>query len=344
MAGVTLGQQSGLLGSAERLATQVFVRAGVLPWFLIFSIIIFTFATETFLTGQNFMLVARQATYLVMVAMGQMVVLLTAGLDLSVGVMFAIASVVSSMVMVDVFNASGKEAVWGSIIAGCAAGMASGLLVGAINGIGVAFFRVPPFIMTLAMSTIVFGIALTITGGTPIYGMPDEFASVFGYGSAIGVPVPIWITIGFVVLVYVLLSWTRTGRYFYALGGNLKASMLSGISTRYYLFMAYVVCAAITTVAALMLTARLESGESNIGRDYPLNSIAACAIGGVSLFGGTGRLLNVVLGSIFIILVQNGMNLMRIGSYQQMIVIGILLVLAVIADNYRQKMLLTLKD
>lgn len=343
MAGATL-EQPGVLRTTERVATQVFVRAGVLPWFLVFSIIIFTFATETFLTGQNFMLVARQATYLVMVSMGQMIVLLTAGLDLSVGVMFAIASVISSMVMVDHFNASGKEAVWGSIILGCLAGFGSGLVVGAINGIGVAVFRVPPFIMTLAMSTIVFGIALTITGGTPIYGMPDTFASVFGYGAAAGVPVPIWITIGFVIVVYVLLAWTRMGRYFYALGGNLKASMLSGISTRYYLFMAYVVCAAITTVAALMLTARLESGESNIGRDYPLNSIAACAIGGVSLFGGTGRLLNVVLGAIFIILVQNGMNLMRIGSYQQMIVIGILLVLAVIADNYRQKLLLTLRD
>lgn len=343
MAEVTHGQPAALK-SLERIATQVFVRAGVLPWFLIFSIIIFTFATETFLTEENFKLVARQATYLVMVSMGQMIVLLTAGLDLSVGVMFAITSVISSMVMVNYFNASGGEAVWGSIIIGCVAGLAAGVAVGVINGIGVAFFRVPPFIMTLAMSSIVFGIALTITGGTPIYGMPEEFASIFGYGSALGVSVPIWITIGFVILFYVLLSWTRMGRYFYALGGNLKASMLSGISTRYYLFMAYVMCALITTVAALMLTARLESGESNIGTAYPLNSIAACAIGGVSLFGGTGRLLNVVLGAIFIILVQNGMNLMRIGSYEQLIVIGILLVLAVIADNYRQKLLLTLKD
>ncbi len=343
MAGA-MRKQVELMGSIERVAAQVFVRGGVLPWFLVFAIIIFTFATESFMTGQNFMLVARQATYLVMVAMAQMVVLLTAGLDLSVGVIFAIVSVISSMVMVDHFNASGKEAVWGSIILGSLAGLGAGLIVGAINGVGVAVFRVPPFIMTLAMSTIVFGIALTITGGTPIYGMPEEFAGVFGYGSALGVPVPIWITIGFVVITYVLLAWTRMGRYFYALGGNLKASMLSGISTRYYLFMAYVVCAAITTVSALMLTARLESGESNIGSDYPLNSIAACAIGGVSLFGGTGRLANVVLGAIFIILVQNGMNLMRIGSYQQMIVVGILLVLAVIADNYRQKVLLTLRD
>ncbi|MGD9538225.1 MAG: ABC transporter permease [Alphaproteobacteria bacterium] len=330
------------LKTVERIAAQVFVRGGVLPWFLVIAIIIFTAATDTFLTGQNFMLVARQATYLVMVAMAQMIVLLTAGLDLSVGVTFAITSVISTMVMVGVWDGSGAG--WGAILIGCLAGLAAGTSVGVINGIGVAIFRVPPFIMTLAMSTVVFGIALTITGGTPIYGMPETFANVFGYGSAAGVPVPIWITIGFIILVYVLLAWTRMGRYFYALGGNLKASMLSGINTRFYLFAAYVMCALITTIAALMLTARLESGESNIGRDYPLQSIAACAIAGVSLFGGTGRLLNVVLGAVFIILVQNGMNLMRIGSYQQMIAIGILLILAVIADNYRQRVLLTLRD
>ena len=198
--------------------------------------------------------------------------------------------------------------------------------------------------MTLAMSSIVFGIALMITGGTPIYGMPDNFANVLGYGRGLGVPIPIWITIGFIILMYVFLNWTRMGRYLYALGGNLKASQLSGISTRFYLFMAYVVAAGITTIGAIMLTARLESGEGNIGKEYPLLSIAACVIGGVSLFGGTGRLPNVVLGAIFIILVQNGMNLLRISSYMQLVVIGVLLILAVIADNYRQKLLLMLRD
>ena len=330
------------LERAEYFATLIFVRAGVLPWFLLISIVVFALTTDNFLSGRNLMQVARQATYLVMVSMGQMVVLLTAGLDLSVGVMFAMVSVITSMAMVSAWD--GGTAATGAILIGCLAGFGAGTSIGVLNGIGVAVFRVPPFMMTLAMSSIVFGVALMITGGTPIYGMPDDFANILGYGRGLSVPIPIWITIGFIILMYMFLNWTRMGRYLYALGGNLKASQLSGISTRFYLFMAYVVAAGITTIGAIMLTARLESGEGNIGKEYPLLSIAACVIGGVSLFGGTGRLPNVVLGAIFIILVQNGMNLLRINSYMQMVVIGILLILAVIADNYRQKLLLMLRD
>ena len=134
------------------------------------------------------------------------------------------------------------------------------------------------------------------------------------------------------------------GRYFYAIGGNLKASILSGINTRFYLFMAYVLCAALTAISGIMLTARLETGEANIGATMPLESIAACVIGGVSLRGGTGRLMNVVLGAIFINLVQNGMNLARIESYLQIVVIGILLIIAVVADQLRQRVMAKLRD
>jgi ribose transport system permease protein len=127
-------------------------------------------------------------------------------------------------------------------------------------------------------------------------------------------------------------------------GGNLKASRLSGINTRTTLFLAYVLCAALTSIAGLMLTARLETGEANIGASMPLESIAACVIGGVSLRGGVGRLSNVVLGAIFIGLVQNGMNLARIDSYLQTVVIGALLILAVVADQFRLKLIAELRD
>ncbi len=327
-----------MLGKLESFAIRIFVRGGVLPWFLLIAIITFSTSTDSFLTGENIFNVARQSIYLVLVSMAQMVVLLTAGLDLSVGVMIAITSVVSSMVMVATWSGEGTGLI--AIIAGCAAGLGAGTSVGVINGVGVALFRVPPFMMTFAMSGIVFGIILMITGGLPVYGIPDSFGAVLGYGVAGGVPIPAWITIGFVLLMFVFINRTRMGRYLYAIGGNLNAAVVSGVSTRFYLFMAYVVTAALTSVAALMLTARVGGGESNIGADYPFFSLAACLIGGVSFFGGIGRLPNVVMGAVFIMLVENGLGMLGVNSYVHMLLIGAILILAVIAETYRQKLIL----
>lgn len=336
-------EQTGPTGfSLKRMATTVFVRAGILPWFLLVSVVIFASASDTFLTTYNLMLVGRQATYLVLVAMGQMFALLTAGLDLSVGAVFAITSVITAMVMVE-YLAIDPDAVWMAIAAGGLAGLATGTTIGIVNGIGISVFRVPPFIMTLSTASIILGIALKITSGVPIYGMPPEFSEVFGYGVLGGVAVPTFFAIGFICLIYVLLSQTRIGRYIYALGGNPKAALLSGINTKLYLFFAYVMCGGITAVSAVLMTARLESGEPNLGHAFPLESIAACVIGGVSLFGGIGGVPSVVLGAIFIILVQNGMHLMHIDSYTQMIVIGVLLILAVIADYHRRNLVKTMR-
>jgi ribose transport system permease protein len=321
----------------------VFVKGGILPWFLLGAILIFTGASDSFLTNYNMMLIGRQATYLVLVALGQMVALLTAGLDLSVGSIFAMTSVVTAMVMVAYLKIE-PDAIWMTILLGSLAGLVVGIAIGAINGVGIAFFHVPPFIMTLAMSTIVFGLALKLTAGVPIYGMPQEFGEVFGYGLVGGIAVPTFFAVGFCILMYVILAWTKMGKYIYALGGNQTAALLSGINTRKYLFLAYVVCGAISAVAAVLMTARLDSGEANLGQNFPLQSIAACVIGGVSLFGGIGGVLNVILGAIFIILVQNGMYLMKIDSYTQMIVIGVLLILAVIADHYRSQIIRTMRD
>ena len=142
-----------------------------------------------------------------------------------------------------------------------------------------------------------------------------------------------------IVLLYLLVNWTRLGRYFYAVGGNIKAARLSGINTRLTLFTAYVLCGGMASISGLLLTARLETGEANIGASMPLESIAACVIAGVSLRGGVGRVENVVLGALFIGLIQNGMNLARIESYLQTVVIGVLLILAVVADQLRLRYL-----
>ena len=322
---------------------QAFVRLGVLPLLLLAAIVVFTSLSSNFLTSGNLLNVARQSTYLTIVAMGQMFALLTGGFDLSVGKNVAITSVVGAMIMARLASAY-PDGIALAVTLGLLGGIAAGTLVGVINGIGVALFEVSPFMMTLGTASISFGIALTLTSGVPVYGMPDAFGSIFGFGRWLGIPAPVYVTAGLVVIMYFVLVWTRMGRYFYALGGNLKASALSGINTRFYLFMAYVLCGLLTAISGILLTARLETGEANIGASLPLDSIAACVIGGVSLRGGTGRLGNVVLGAIFIGLIQNGMDLAHIESYLQEVVIGVLLIMAVIADGVRQRVLLKLKD
>jgi len=330
-------------GGASYWLRLLFVRLGVLPFLLLVAVVVFALLSGKFLSGQNILNVARQSTYLTMVAMGQMLALLTGGFDLSVGTTLAITSVVGAMAMATM-GAAYPDAVVLSVALGMLAGLGAGVTVGIVNGIGVALFNVSPFMMTLGVASIGFGIALYLTGGVPVYGMPRAFATTFGFGQWFGIPAPVFVTAALIAIMYVLLNWTRMGRYLYAIGGNLKASLLSGIGTRAYLFGAYVLCSGLTAIAGVMLTARLESGEANIGATMPLESIAACVIGGVSLRGGSGRLGNVVLGAIFIGMVQNGMNLARIESYLQTVVIGVVLIAAVIADQIRQRFMAQLRD
>jgi ribose transport system permease protein len=321
----------------------LFVRIGVLPLLLVIALVVFTALSARFLTSENLITVARQATYLAIVSMGQMLALLTGGFDLSVGKIVAITSVVTALTMAPL-AAAHPDATAITLTLGILAGVGAGTLVGVVNGLGVAVLNVSPFVMTLGTAAISFGIALTLTSGVPVYGIPDAFGNIFSFGRMLDIPSPIYVTAGLFVAMYVLLNWTRMGRYFYAVGGNIKASRLSGINTRFYLFMAYVLCGALAAIAGALLTARLGTGEANVGASMPLDSIAACIIGGVSLRGGVGSLGNVVLGAIFIVLIQNGMDLAQIQSYLQEVVIGVLLILAVIANQLRQFVLLRLKD
>ncbi len=274
-----------------------FVRLGVLPFLLLIAVVVFALMSDNFLTSRNIMNVLRQSTYLTMVAMGQMLALLTGGFDLSVGTIVALTSVVSATAMAGVYAAA-PDMVALAIVAGMLAGLAAGLAIGVVNGVGVALFNVSPFMMTLGIASVGFGIALYMTGGVPVYGMPDAFGNIFHVGQYLGIRTPVYVTAGLIVVMYVVLNWTRLGRYFYAVGGNIKASALSGINTKFVLFMAYLLCAAMASISGLLLTARLETGEANSGTAMPLESIAACVIGGVSLRGGIGRVENVVLGAI----------------------------------------------
>jgi ribose transport system permease protein len=324
--------------SPVTMLKATFIKLGVLPFFLVAALIIFTVASRQFLTLDNITNVARQSVYLVLVSLGQMLVLVTGGFDLAVGTSIALTSVVSAMTMV-YFAAQFPELVWLAIILGMLAGLAAALAIGTLNGLGVAQFGVSPFIMTLGVQSVGAGIALFLTGGVPIGNLPYDFGEFFGFGRVFGVPVPVLIALVAIAFMWILMNRTRTGARIYAIGGNIKAANLSGINTKRTLFIAYIVCALLASIAGLLLTARVESGETNLGGTIALESIAACVIAGVSLRGGIGRVESVVLGAFFIVLVQNGMNLMQIGSYMQMVLLGGLLILAVVIDQFRYRML-----
>lgn len=340
MAGNTATAQAP--GGVGIFIKRVFVKLGILPFLLVIALIVFTLMSDNFLTQRNLMNVLRQSVYLMIVSLGQMMALLTGGFDLSVGTILALASVTGAMAMAS-FYAAFPDMAGMAIAIGCLAGIMAGTTIGVVNGMGVAFFNVSPFMMSLGMASVGFGIALYLTGGVPVYGMPVAFGDTFGFGMLFGIPAPVYVAAVLVLALYAFLYWTPQGRYFYAVGGNLKAASLSGINTTGTLFFTYVLCAFFAAVAGMLLTARLDTGEANIGASMPLESIAACVIAGVSLRGGVGRLENVVLGALFIGLVQNGMNLARIESYLQTVVLGALLILAVIADQIRLRYVASLK-
>jgi len=320
------------------LARDLFIKVGVLPFFLIAALVIFSLVSSNFLTIGNLTNVARQSVYLILVSLGQMIVLITGGFDLAVGTAIALTSVVGALAMVALVAVM-PDQVWIAIILGCLIGMGAALAIGCVNGLGVAQFGVSPFIMTLGVQSVGAGLALYLTGGVPVSRLPVEFGNTFGFGRVYGVPVPVIIALVAIAVVWIMMNRTRLGAQFYAVGGNIKAAHLSAINTKRVLFLAYVICALLASVAGLLLTARVESGETNLGGSVALESIAACVIAGVSLRGGLGRVDSVVLGAFFIVLVQNGMNIAQIGSYMQMVLLGSLLILAVILDQLRYRLL-----
>jgi ribose transport system permease protein len=334
--------------SLGEMARRAFIAIGPFPIMLVILFIVFGLLSEEhrFWNGDNIFNIARQCTYLMIVTMGQMLYLLSRNYDLSNGSCVALTSIVTSLVM----TWSG----WGgntaaAIAVGCLAGIGVGIGVGFVNGIVVSFFNISSFMVTLGMSFMAFGAALLLSSGTPVTGLPQAFVSGLGTGriyepvdgfalSYVFSAVPVVITVGLLGLFYVLLNWTRLGRYAYAIGGNANAARLSGIGIGRSTIFLFIIGSAFAAIAGIMLTARISSGEANIGSELPLLSIAAAVLGGVSLFGGEGRLSGVVIGVVFIIVLQNGMQLLRISSYLQLIVLGALLIVALIVDRLRARL------
>jgi len=317
----------------RELVKVAFMRVGALPLVLVAILVTFGVWNSAFLSLGNMFIASREATYLIVVPLAQMLALLTAGLDLSVGASIALVSTVSSTVMVALQAYPGVD-----VLVGCLVGIGVGTLVGAVNGFCIAFFRVSPFLVTLGVNFIALSLALILSGGgAPVYGLPVNFVEILGAGAVLGIPVPVMVTLLLIGVMYLILSWTRLGRHIYAIGGSNEAARVMGIPIGRYTFLTYMIAGVLVGIAGVMLTARAGSGEPTLGLSMPLFSIAAAVMGGVSLFGGEGKLYGAILGAMTITLLRNGMDVVGIDSFVQMVILGAILIMVLALDRYRRQ-------
>lgn len=275
-----------------------------------------------FFTSDNILTLLRQASFNAIMAAGVSVVIITAGIDLSIGSVWALASVVMAYVCVN------TKLAW---ILSVFIGLLVGLTCGIVNGCGVTLLRIPPFVATLGMMSIARGLAEVITGGFQISGLPEAF-QWWGQGDILGVPVPVIIALAVIVLTWALLKFNRLGRYIYAVGGNEAASHLSGVPVKRVKFFAYAYCGTLAALAGLLATARMGSVRPSDALGYELDAIAASVIGGISLMGGQGSVLGTAVGAALIGVLRNGMVLLDVSAFWQKVVIGIVIIVAVALD------------
>ncbi|QJD88049.1 ABC transporter permease [Cohnella herbarum] len=290
---------------------------------LLAAVIILSLVSDTFLTVTNLMNVLRQVSINGILAIGMTFIILTAGIDLSIGSLMAVAAVIATSIV-----AHDPGAVGLALIAGVAA---SGIL-GGVSGTMSAKLNVAPFVATLAMMTIARGIALIYTNGRPIVVSSEPF-KFLGQGYIGPLPVPVIIFVAVAAIMGVVLYKTKFGRYVYAIGGNENASKISGIRVGRIKIWVYVINGFLAGLAGILLSSRISSGQPNSGMGYELDAIAAVVIGGTSLFGGRGSLLGTIVGVLIIGIINNGLNLMDVSSYWQQIIKGLIIAGAVILDQ-----------
>jgi ribose/xylose/arabinose/galactoside ABC-type transport system permease subunit len=316
--------------ATARRSMQFVLTTGLLPALLILMCVVFAIVEPRFVDGSNLLNVARQSVFLLLIAMGQMIVLINAQLDLSVGATVALTSVVVASVTAS--SSGGPE----SVLLGLGAGLLLGVVIGLLNGCIVAFWKVPSFMATLGSTSVLTGLALIISKGAPIIGLPMIFSDALATSSVLGIPVPVLLGVVIAVGMGVFMSRTVPGRNMYAVGGNRAAALVAGINVKKTVILAFVLCSVLASLAGILLTARVGSGEASLGASFVMLSIAAAVLGGTSLFGGEGVLWRVVLGVLFLGVLSNGMNLLHVSSYIQELVIGIVLIAAVAAERLKR--------
>lgn len=313
-----------LLDGMKRLTS---LRTSGLVWVLLVMVIAATMVNQAFISPFNLINVARQMALFGIVSIGMTLVILTAGIDLSVGSVVAVAAVVCA-IMLD----AGLP-----VPLVVFAGLAIGAALGAINGLGITIGRVPPFIMTLGMMVIGRGSAMTISGGHPVhFREASESFAWLGQGILLGLPVPVWVFAIVALGAWFVLGYTAFGRNVYAVGSNPEAARLSGINVRLTTFLVYLISGFLAGLTALIFISRLTVGEPVVATGLELEAIAITVIGGTSLFGGEGSVLGTILGAAIITVLANMLNLFGVSPFTQQIVKGLIIVAAVLFEMHRR--------
>jgi len=293
---------------------------GTLVGLLVLSLVLWVL-TPYFMTLSNLLNIAEQTAVIAIVAVGMTFVIITAGIDLSVGSVLAL----SGVIMASALHAGVP------LPAALLTGPGAGLFCGLLNGLLVAQGRLPPFISTLGMMSVARGTALVFTQGRSISGFSESFR-YFASGKVLHLPMPVILMLTVYLIAHVVLAKTKLGRYAYAIGGNENATILSGVNVKLYKTVIYALCGLLSGVAAIILTARLNSAQPIAGVMYELDAIAATVIGGTSLMGGEGAMWGTLIGALIMGVLRNGLTLLGISSFVQQIVIGSVIILAVLVD------------
>jgi ribose transport system permease protein len=326
---VPLQGRSGIDGLSTRLGVM-----GLIPVLLALILIVMTIAEPRFYGLPNLFNILRNTSFLAIMSCGQMLVMIIGGMDLSVGATAALASVIAAKVMADAGGPGGLSPSL-AIALGIFVSLGCGATVGLVNGLCSTLLRVPSLIVTLGTLSIVSGITLMMTSGIPIYGIPQDFIAGFGRAFWWGIPAPAYIAAGVVGAIWLVQRKTIVGTYIYAIGGNPQAATVSGIPTIAYQVLTFVLCAVLASITGLLITAQMGSGQTNLGGDrLMLLSIATAVIGGTSLRGGIGRAEIVGLSALFLSTLTNALNLLRINSKKELVVLGFVLVAAVAIDSF----------
>lgn len=283
-------------------------------------VILASLASPIFLTQANLVNVLRQVVVVSLLACGVTFVIILGQIDVSLGSVLAFVGTISASVMAST----------GSITLAVLAGLVLGALIGLMNGVVITFFRIPSFIMTLAMTTVARGAALLYTGGSPISGLGNF--KIIGQGSIGPVPISVLILALVIAVSWVLLNKTKFGRYVYAVGGNERAALASGLKPSKVIVQAFVLNGILVAIAGIVFMSRINSGQPAGGVGYEFDAITAVVVGGTSLMGGTGTITGTIIGSLIIGVINNTLNLLNVSSYWQQIIKGLIIAVAVILD------------